>query len=33
MDVREAIRTFAEHRSPGIKHEHFTNELLQRYRE
>ena len=31
MSVQDAIRTFSEHRSPGIKHEHFTNELIKRY--
>ena len=31
MSVHDAIRTFSEHRSPGIKHEHFTNELIKRY--
>ena len=31
MSVHDAIRTFSEHRSPGIKHEHFMNELIKRY--
>ena len=29
--VEDAIKEFAEKRAPGIKHDHFVNELYVRY--